>query len=372
MINKLIMLTGLLTFSFSSCAQKSSTVQSTDTKEEMKMSQQEGLETATLGAGCFWCVEAVFQELQGVKSVISGYTGGNTANPTYAEIGTGTTGHAEVAQIKFDPTVISFEEILEVFWSTHDPTTLNRQGYDIGTQYRSAIFYHDDTQKEIAKQSKAEVAPQLWDDPIVTEITKLGEFYVAEDYHQNYYTLNPNQGYCRAVINPKMAKFRKRFADKLKSAETISSDMAAETQTSGGIEKIVKTEEEWKQELTEEQFVVLRKQGTEYAFTGEYWDNKEKGIYTCAGCGLPLFSSDTKFKSGTGWPSFYKPLNNTCVGEEQDNSYGMMRTEVHCARCDGHLGHVFSDGPQPTGLRYCINSVSLDFEKKEKKKKKKK
>lgn len=219
MFHKMLMIGGFIAFTVTSCAQKANTIRTPDMKEEEKLSKVEGMEIATLGAGCFWCVEAVFQELKGVSAVISGYTGGHVPNPTYQEICTGTTGHAEVAQVTFDPTVISFEEILEVFWTTHDPTTLNRQGYDVGTQYRSAIYYHDDTQKAIATKSKAEYAPQIWDDPIVTEVTALPEFYVAEDYHQNYYSLNPNQGYCRAVINPKLAKFRAKFAHKLKGAE---------------------------------------------------------------------------------------------------------------------------------------------------------
>lgn len=180
------------------------------------MANTENLETATLGAGCFWCVEAVFQELQGISSVISGYTGGHTANPTYKEVCNGDTGHNEVAQITFDPAIISFEDILEVFWSTHDPTTLNRQGYDVGTQYRSGIYYTSDAQKLAAEKSKKEVAPKVWDAPIVTEIEKLGDFYTAEDYHQNFYTLNPNYGYCRSIINPKMSKFRKQFKERLK------------------------------------------------------------------------------------------------------------------------------------------------------------
>jgi peptide-methionine (S)-S-oxide reductase len=175
------------------------------------------MEVTTLGAGCFWCIEAVFQGLKGVEKVVSGYTGGTVPNPTYHQVCTGRTGHAEVAQITFDPDVISFEEILYVFWRTHDPTTLNRQGADVGTQYRSAIFYHDEVQKAIAEKSLAETeASSLWPNPIVTEITPLPEFYEAEDYHQNYFSDNPNQPYCRAVIDPKVRKFRKEFAHKLK------------------------------------------------------------------------------------------------------------------------------------------------------------
>ncbi len=173
-------------------------------------------ETATFGAGCFWCVEAVFQELNGVLKVESGYMGGDVPNPTYKAVCAGTTGHAEVTRITFDPSVISYAELLEVLWTAHDPTTLNRQGADVGTQYRSAIFYYSDEQRRIAEQSKAEVATKIWDDPIVTEIVPAAEFYVAEDYHQNYYALNPNAGYCRIVISPKVEKVRQKYADKLK------------------------------------------------------------------------------------------------------------------------------------------------------------
>jgi peptide-methionine (S)-S-oxide reductase len=178
--------------------------------------QDKNYETATLGAGCFWCVEAIFQDLRGVERVESGFSGGHVKNPAYREVVNGTTGHAEVCNIIFDPDTISFKELLEVFWTTHDPTTLNRQGNDVGTQYRSAIFYHDDEQKMIAEKSKKEIAPQIWDDPIVTEISPFEAFYPAENYHQDYFNLNPNQGYCRVVIAPKVAKFRKKFADKLK------------------------------------------------------------------------------------------------------------------------------------------------------------
>lgn len=175
------------------------------------------METATLGGGCFWCVEAIYQDVIGVDKVVSGYAGGAVENPTYQEVCSGTTGHAEVVQIVFDPTVISFEEILFIFWRTHDPTTLNRQGNDVGTQYRSVIFYHDEQQKSIAERSMAETdASDLWPDPIVTEIAPLPIFYEGEEYHQNYFVENPYQPYCIFVINPKVQKFRKSFRDKLR------------------------------------------------------------------------------------------------------------------------------------------------------------
>ncbi len=175
--------------------------------------------TATFGEGCFWCTEAVFQRLKGVVKVESGYSGGDTIDPTYNEVCSGTTGHAEVTQITYDPEVISFEELLEVFWKTHDPTTLNRQGADRGTQYRSVIFYHDDEQKKLAEEYKEELDKSgAFNDPIVTEISKFGKFYKAEDYHQDYYNNNPNQGYCQYVIVPKLEKFEKVFKDKLKES----------------------------------------------------------------------------------------------------------------------------------------------------------
>jgi peptide-methionine (S)-S-oxide reductase len=173
-------------------------------------------ETITLGGGCFWCVEAVYQDVNGVQQVVSGYTGGTVDNPTYQQVCSGTTGHAEVVQITFDPEIISFADILYIFWRVHDPTTLNRQGADVGTQYRSAIFYHNDEQKAIAEKSKQEAdASGLWPNAIVTEISPFTHFYEAEGYHQNYYRLNPNQPYCRMVIDPKVRKFKKEFQDKL-------------------------------------------------------------------------------------------------------------------------------------------------------------
>ncbi len=188
----------------------------TISSDKSSIMQKENLDTATFGAGCFWCVEAIFSELNGVESVVPGYSNGYVDNPDYKMVCTGNTGYAEVCQIVYNPKVISFEELLEVFWTTHDPTTLNRQGNDVGTQYRSAVFYHNDEQKRIALDSKANVATKIWSGDIVTEISPVKNFYLAEEYHNDYFANNADQGYCRIVIEPKVLKFRKLFKDKLK------------------------------------------------------------------------------------------------------------------------------------------------------------
>ena len=182
--------------------------------------QMENLQIATFGSGCFWCTEAVFERLNGVYKVVSGYAGGTVENPTYEQVCTGKTGHAEVTQITYDPSVLSYDELLEVFWKTHDPTTLNRQGNDVGTQYRSVIFYHNEEQKQLAEKYKEELNKSgAWDKPIVTEISPFTNFYPAEGYHQDYYKNNPHQGYCAFVIAPKVEKFEKVFKDKLKKTK---------------------------------------------------------------------------------------------------------------------------------------------------------
>ena len=193
-------------------------VSNNHTQNMTNLESNPGLQLATFGSGCFWCTEAIFQNVDGVEKVVSGYMGGKVKNPSYKEVCTGQTGHAEVIQLTFDPKKISYDELLEIFWKTHDPTTLNRQGADVGTQYRSAVFYHNDEQKQLAEKYKKELtAAEVFDQPIVTEITPASVFYKAEDYHQNYYNLNGNAPYCAMVIQPKVEKFKKVFKEKLKN-----------------------------------------------------------------------------------------------------------------------------------------------------------
>lgn len=203
-----------------SCSATPSSKANEQTRPATSEATAEGKEVATLAGGCFWCTEAIFKELRGVEKVESGYSGGSVKNPTYEQVSSGTTGHAEVIQITFDPKVVSFKELLEVFFVTHDPTTLDRQGADVGTQYRSAVFYHSKEQKKIAEEIiKDFTAQKLYPDPIVTKLESFKAFYKAEEYHQNYYERNPEKGYCRIVIEPKVLKFRKQFINKLKKTE---------------------------------------------------------------------------------------------------------------------------------------------------------
>lgn len=322
------------------------------------------LETATLAGGCFWKMDACYQELSGVAKVAVGYAGGNLANPTYKQVCTRTTGHAETIEVHFDPKVVSYKTILEVFWQIHDATILNQEGNDRGDDYRSVVYYHSDAQRATAEAVKAQVnSSNLQGAPVVTTVEAFKNFYRAEDYHQNYYNLHQDEPYCATIVAAKVNKFMKLYHDSLKRNK-----VAKNTSTSNvfpdKIEKVVKTPEAWQKSLTKQQYYVLREKGTESPFKNAFWDNHEKGVYACAACQLPLFDADAKFESGTGWPSFYQAIRKNYVTEISDKSHGMTRVEVNCARCDGHLGHIFDDGPKPTGLRYCINSESLTFEKK--------
>lgn len=311
---------------------------------------------ATFASGCFWCTEAVFQDLRGVAKVVSGYSGGDAASASYKIVSSGQTKHAEAVQVHYDPSEVDYATLLEVFWKTHDPTTPNRQGADVGPQYRSAVFYHDEQQQQLAEQYKAKLDKEgVFDAPIVTEIVPFEDFFPAEDYHQNYFALNPQQGYCRAVIGPKVEKFRKVFGDKLKNAPRKADP---KSEPKAGADKAA-----LKQRLTELQWKVTQEAGTERPFQNLYWNKTEAGDYNCVVCGELLFTSDEKFDSGCGWPSFTKPAEGDAVSEFADNSLGMRRTEIRCTKCGAHLGHVFNDGPVDAGgLRYCLNSAAMEFE----------
>jgi len=314
--------------------------------------KQENLSKATFAGGCFWCVEADFEKVDGVVEVISGYTGGDEPNPAYEEVSSGDTGHVEAVQVLYDPSRVSYEKLLDVFWSHVDPTDAGGQFVDRGSQYATGIFYHDDDQKRLAEKSREALENSgRFDKPVVTPILKLKAFYPAEDYHQDYYQ--------RHAVRYKLYRWnsgRDQFLEKV-----WEEPARKKPESSGEISYQRPEDDVLRQRLTPMQYEVTQKEGTEPPFKNEYWDNKRQGIYVDIVSGEPLFSSTDKFDSGTGWPSFTRPLEPDNVVEREDKRLFMSRTEVRSRHGDSHLGHVFPDGPPPTGLRYCINSVSLRF-----------
>jgi peptide methionine sulfoxide reductase msrA/msrB len=297
----------------------------------------ERIEQATFAGGCFWCMVSPFDEQPGIIEIVSGYTGGHTKNPTYEEVCSNTTGHYEAVQITFDPDVFPYRKLLELFWQQIDPTDAGGQFNDRGSSYKTAIFYHNNVQRELAEASKGELENSgRFEKPIVTEILPSSPFYKAEEKHQQYYKKNPFHYNLYKEGSGRSRFIRENWKNR-------------------------KNDEQLRKELTPIQYEVTRNNATEPPFRNEFWNHTEDGIYVDIISGEPLFSSKDKYDAGCGWPSFTKPLRRFEIEEKFDTSHGMRRIEVRSKTSDSHLGHVFDDGPGPDRARYCINSAALRF-----------
>ncbi len=311
-----------------------------------------------LAGGCFWGVEAYLERIPGVAATTVGYANGNTENPTYEEVCYKNTGHAEAVHVRYDPQRLALETLLDYFFEIIDPTVLNRQGNDVGSQYRTGIYYADEEDLTVIRRV-VETQQQNYDKPIVTETVPLEHYFLAEDYHQKYLEKNPG-GYCHISFDSLPSE---------DSADDMISPDLADSKQSGQLQEVldaslyVKPDDaSLRSALSDEQYRVTQKSGTERPYTGEYDQFDEPGLYVDVVTGEPLFSSRDKFDAGCGWPSFSRPIDPVVVEELLDKTYGMVRTEVRSRAGDSHLGHVFDDGPQDMGgLRYCINSAALRF-----------
>ncbi|WP_373233078.1 peptide-methionine (R)-S-oxide reductase MsrB [Cohnella sp.] len=311
---------------------------SSPTVEAMSLSENNDLNDLYLAGGCFWGVEAFMSRIHGVQDVTSGYANGEGESPTYKDVIRGDRGFAETVHVKYDPKQVTMEKLLDYFFRVIDPTSVNKQGNDRGIQYRTGVYYSSPEDAEIIQQVVAR-EQEKYDQPIVTEVLPLQNYYLAEEYHQDYLEKNPN-GYCHIDLS-------------ILDEQEIYIDPAQYPRPS---------DEQLKERLTNEQYAVTVNNDTERAFSNEYWDNYEPGLYVDITTGEPLFSSQDKYDSGCGWPSFTKPIVPEVVTYKEDKSFGLDRTEVRSRSGEIHLGHVFDDGPADRGgKRYCINSASIRF-----------
>jgi peptide methionine sulfoxide reductase msrA/msrB len=329
-----------------SCGGNSGADQKTNSADNIINSN---LQIATFAGGCFWCVESDFEKINGVVKAVSGYSGGQGANPSYETYHD--LGYVEAVQIYYNPDIVSYRQLVDFLWKNIDPTDAGGQFVDRGISYRSEIFYHDVEQKKIAEESKAQlIKSKRFNKPVVTAIVPFKNFTAAEDYHQDYYKKNPlRYNYYRNGSG------RDQFLDKIWGKERVKIKSLTESEYKKPEDAMLK------KTLTPLQYKVTQEDGTEPPFQNEYWDNKREGIYVDIVSGEPLFSSKDKFDSGTGWPSFTRPVEPENIVEKTDKQLFMTRTEVRSKNGNSHLGHVFPDGPKPTGLRYCMNSASLRF-----------